>query len=282
MPPSSGARGPKQEFVKVWEIFTCSGYPERLLPFPPLAFCSFPWVSRSSSSLSTSFWSFWTDLSANSALASASLHLAVRDRSCSEKDSSFLEAFSSETSRDLRLFPTTLNSSSNSTILDSPVSALSSALSRSASTMANFLATSSYFLSASSAKNLASFNWFSRASILSSSDRERFSSTFLIRSDSSAACEASASFCVAVASLSSDLSRSSSSSWILLFRAVPSPSSRRQISSWSFLAMSSDSSLYFSISSLVCLIFFLRTSKRLLPCTAVMLHCWFLTLDSPC
>ena len=43
--------------------------------------------------------------------------------------------------------------------------------------------------------------------------------------------------------------------------------------------MSSDSSLYFSISSLVCLIFFLRTSKRLLPCTAVMLHWWFLTLD---
>ena len=49
--------------------------------------------------------------------------------------------FSSETSRDLRLLPTTLNSSSNSTILDSPVSARSSARSRSASTMANFLAT---------------------------------------------------------------------------------------------------------------------------------------------
>ena len=40
--------------------------------------------------------------------------------------------------------------------------------------------TSSYFLSASSARNLASFSWFSRASILSSSDRERFSRTFLI------------------------------------------------------------------------------------------------------
>ena len=52
-----------------------------------------------------------------------------------------LITFSSETSRDLRLFPTTLNSSSSSTILDSLVSALSSALSRSASTMANFLAT---------------------------------------------------------------------------------------------------------------------------------------------
>ena len=48
-------------------------------------------------------------------------------------------------------------------------------------------------------------------------------------------------------------------------------SSRRQISTWSFLAMSSDSSLYFSISSLVCLIFFLRTSRRLLPCTCVMM-----------
>merc|ERR1719443_2354424 len=49
----------------------------------------------------------------------------------------------SETSRDLRLLPTTLNSSSSSTILDSPVSALSSARSRSASTMANLRATSS-------------------------------------------------------------------------------------------------------------------------------------------
>ena len=44
------------------------------------------------------------------------------------------------------------------------------------------------------------------------------------RSDSSAAWEASASFWVAVASLSSDLSRSSSSNWILLLRAATSPS----------------------------------------------------------
>ena len=58
-------------------------------------------------------------------------------------------------------------------------------------------------------------------------------------------------------------------------------SSRRQISTWSFLAMSSDSSLYFSISSLVCLIFFLRTSRRLLPCTWVMLHCRSLALNWP-
>lgn len=37
--------------------------------------------------------------------------------------------------------------------------------------------TSSYFLSASSARKRASFNWFSRASIRSSSDNERFSNT---------------------------------------------------------------------------------------------------------
>merc|ERR1719350_1112775 len=105
-----------------------------------------------SSSLSTSFCSLVTDLSANSARASASLHLAVRVRSWVEKDSSFLDAFSSEASRDFRLLPTTLSSSSSSTTLDSPVSALSSALSRSASTIASLRATSSYFLSASSAR----------------------------------------------------------------------------------------------------------------------------------
>ena len=44
------------------------------------------------------------------------------------------------------------------------------------------------------------------------------------RSDSSAACEASANFCVAVANLSSDLSRSSSKSWMRLFKAATSPS----------------------------------------------------------
>ena len=57
------------------------------------------------------------------------------------RSSSSQLTFSSETSRDLRLLPTTLSSSSSSTILDSPVSALSSARSRSASTMASFLAT---------------------------------------------------------------------------------------------------------------------------------------------
>ena len=40
--------------------------------------------------------------------------------------------------------------------------------------------TSSYFLSASSAKNLASFSWFSKASMRSSSDKLRFSKTLRI------------------------------------------------------------------------------------------------------
>lgn len=48
-------------------------------------------------------------------------------------------------------------------------------------------------------------------------------------------------------------------------------SSRRWTSNCSFRCMSSESSLYFSISSLVCLIFFLSTSKMLDPCTAVIL-----------
>merc|ERR1719239_391095 len=169
-------------------------------------------ATKLSSSLSTSFCNFCTDLSANSARASASVVREERSLSCASNESSLWEAFSSDTSRDFRLFPTTRSSSSSSTIFDSPVSARSSARSRSASTIANLRATSSYFLSASSARNLASFNWFSRASILSSSDRDRFSSTFRMRSDSSAACEASASLVVAVLRRSSDLSRSSSRS----------------------------------------------------------------------
>merc|ERR1711973_734650 len=83
------------------------------------------WAS-SSSSLSTSFWSFWTDLSANSALASACFSLAVRDLICSLQLASLWLAFSSETSRDFKLLATTLNSSSSSIIFISPVSALSS------------------------------------------------------------------------------------------------------------------------------------------------------------
>ena len=42
-------------------------------------------------------------------------------------------------------------------------------------------------------------------------------------------------------------------------------SSLLMISTWSLRPMSSDSSLYFSISSLVSRIFFLRTSRRLDP-----------------
>ena len=45
--------------------------------------------------------------------------------------------------------------------------------------------TSSYFLSASSAKNRASLSWFSRASILSSSDKLLFSSTLRILNEGS-------------------------------------------------------------------------------------------------
>ena len=48
-------------------------------------------------------------------------------------------------------------------------------------------------------------------------------------------------------------------------------SSRREISSWSFLCKSSASSLYFSHSSLVALIFFLRTSKMFEPWTLAVI-----------
>merc|ERR1719266_2494274 len=84
--------------------------------------------TSSSSSLSTSFCSFCTDLSANSARASACFNLAVRVLICSLLDASLWFAFSSDTSKDFRLFATTLNSSSSSTILISPTSALSSGL----------------------------------------------------------------------------------------------------------------------------------------------------------
>ena len=101
----------------------------------------------------------------------------------------------------LLILPTTLNSSSSSMIFDSPVSALSSALSKSASTICNFLAISSYFLSASSAKILASFNWFSKDSIRASSERLLFSRTLHILWESSAAVEAEPNFCEAMSSL---------------------------------------------------------------------------------
>ena len=93
-------------------------------------------------------------------------------------------------------------------IYDSPVSALSSARSRSDSTICSFLAMSSYFLSASSARILASLSWFSRDSMRASSDKALFSSTLHIRWESSPAVAAKSSFWVAVSNLSSDFSRS--------------------------------------------------------------------------
>merc|ERR1712106_616959 len=167
--------------------------------------------TSASSRRSTSVCNFCTERSENSALASACFNLAERGLICSLWLASLWLAFSSETSRDLRLLATTLNSSSNSTILISPTSALSSALSSSPSTCCNLFATSSYFLSASSAWVLAPFSSSSSLLILSSSWIALLSSTFLIRSLSSAAVAALSSFWVAKRSLSSHFSRSSSS-----------------------------------------------------------------------
>merc|ERR1719295_1054439 len=74
----------------------------------------------------------------------------------------------------------------------------------------------------------ASFSWFSRASMRDSSDKLLFSNTLHIRWLSSAAVEAWSSFCVAMRSLSSDFSRSSSSIWMRLLRAATSPSAFRR------------------------------------------------------
>ncbi|CAN8028998.1 unnamed protein product, partial [Ixodes persulcatus] len=73
-------------------------------------------ASRSSAkhNLSTSFWSFCTDLSANSALASA---CTARKTLTVNSDLCIPLTFSSLTSRDFRLLPTTRSSSSSSTIL---------------------------------------------------------------------------------------------------------------------------------------------------------------------
>ena len=57
----------------------------------------------------TSIWSFWTDLSANSALASACFSFAVSVLTCSLLAISLWFAFSSDTSRDFRLLATTLD-----------------------------------------------------------------------------------------------------------------------------------------------------------------------------
>ncbi|KAH9424752.1 hypothetical protein DERP_012736 [Dermatophagoides pteronyssinus] len=113
---------------------------------------SFSWTN-SSSKRSTSFCNFCTDRSANSARASASLNYYQQHKIKGSKTNTY----------------------------DSPVSARSSARSKSASTIANLRATSSYFLSASSA---------------------------IIHS--SADCDASSNLAVAILSRSSDRSKSSS------------------------------------------------------------------------
>merc|ERR1719466_201921 len=136
-------------------------------------------LTSSSSSLSTSFCNFWTDLSANSALASACFSLAVRFLICSLYDFSLWFAFSSATSRDFKLLATTRSSSSSSRILVSPASARSSAFSKSESHVASFFAVSSYSASAFSAFSLASLSSFSRAMILFSSSSALFWNTFL-------------------------------------------------------------------------------------------------------
>merc|ERR1719266_965673 len=66
-------------------------------------------LASSSSSLSTSFCSFCTDFSANSARASACFSLAVRVLICSLFAASLWLAFSSDTSRDFRLLASTLS-----------------------------------------------------------------------------------------------------------------------------------------------------------------------------
>ncbi|CAN8005067.1 unnamed protein product [Ixodes hexagonus] len=90
--------------------------------------------SRSASrSLSTSFWSFCTDLSANSARASACKRRIINCRIMRDVTLCIPLTFSSLTSRDFRLLPTTRSSSSSSTILLQRRGTLSSARSRSAS-----------------------------------------------------------------------------------------------------------------------------------------------------
>merc|ERR1719150_1704022 len=118
---------------------------------------------------STRRFNFWTVFSPYSARDSAVLSLSISTLICFLYFSSLCWAFSSATSRAFKFSPITLSSSSRSTILDSPPSALSSALSRSPSTMASFLATSSYLMSLSSTICFASFSWFSEMSILCSS-----------------------------------------------------------------------------------------------------------------
>jgi hypothetical protein len=79
--------------------------------------------------------------------------------------------------------------------------------------------------------------------------------------------EASANFAIAVASLSSDFSTYSSNSWMQWFKAATSLSASSQCitSTRSHSWNSPHSSLYFSISSFVCLIFYFMTLRKV-PC----------------
>merc|ERR1719260_144528 len=188
----------------------------------PLYFsCS---LTSSSSNLSTSFCSFITHFSANSARASACFSLAVSVLICSLYVFSRVFAFSSATSKDFRLLAATLSSSSSSTILVSPTSARSSAFSRSASHCASFLATSSYVASAASAFSLASFRSFSNPLILFSSSSALLWKTFFARSESSEAVTALSSLPAAATIFSSVFSRSSSKLDTRLLRAFISSS----------------------------------------------------------
>merc|ERR1719346_356999 len=83
---------------------------------------------------------------------------------------------------------------------------LSSALSRSPSTMASFLATSSYLMSLSSTICFASFSWFSEMSILCSSIMFFVSRVFKALSMESFRAEASESSLVVMVPFDSDLS----------------------------------------------------------------------------
>lgn len=80
-------------------------------------------------------------------------------------------------------------------------------------------------------------------------------------------CVADSSLLFARLDLSSDLSRSSSRSVIFLLRLATSfsASSLCLVSSWSCLPRFSDSSLYFSSSSLDCCIFCFKMSRRPAP-----------------
>lgn len=171
-----------------------------------------------SSKSSIVFSSLATDLSANSVRASASLSLSVGIFISCSYLSSFCEYFSWATVRHFRFRSISLNYSSFSWQRDSASSTRSSVCSKSTLVITNLRATSSYFLSASSAMCLASVSWISWSSNFSSSFRVQFSITFLPLSLSLT----SSSFCRAVACRSYAGSSSSSTSWILRFKEAAS------------------------------------------------------------